>query len=471
MSFLDQYVLQYPFTFQNDVYKGGNGDTSTQTHTFPNGLCLVYSKAISETSYSAIRVFCRVGSIHETDAQWGIAHFVEHLCFKGTTNHPSTQDIAEFFNTHGYYLNASTDYNHTVYKANVQTEQLEQAIQLMSEMVLDSTFSSDSILSEINVMLAEESKYPVIQPNEMKERDLYSMMFQGSAFEHLVDNASYHTSPTRLSRETLYDFYKTYYIPQNMVVSIVSTLGFDEIKTLMEKTLFVSSPSVSSAITFKQLPSSISLSITQPPPTILPYVISKNEPLTIAFLVCNQSDPDRFPLQFLRHAFSNTFFSRFYTIMREVKGLAYNTMVNADFYEHAGVFSFTFIANEDCLVDCHSRNGIIPTFFKIMNDITTTGFYETELVVFKTSFQNKMRMLKENNGAISLLNGLYSIFDLYDKIEQHFNSDYDATTLHSIFLKYFNRENMYVSIPDKDMAKHIQSFSKSFWAKHPSQTA
>ena len=64
-----------------------------KTHMFPNGFRVIYEKPTNVLKLTTIDVFCDVGSVFEKDGIRGVSHFVEHMCFKGTTKIPNPKDI------------------------------------------------------------------------------------------------------------------------------------------------------------------------------------------------------------------------------------------------------------------------------------------------------------------------------------------------------------------------------------------
>ncbi|NLB17466.1 MAG: insulinase family protein, partial [Syntrophomonadaceae bacterium] len=96
---------------------------------------------------AAVGVFIKVGSKHEPPELGGISHFIEHMLFKGTSTH-SARQIAELFEGMGGQLNAYTAKEHTCFYARVLDENIEMAIELLFEMLFDSTINPKVVESE-----------------------------------------------------------------------------------------------------------------------------------------------------------------------------------------------------------------------------------------------------------------------------------------------------------------------------------
>ena len=82
---------------------------SIETFVFPNGFRIVYEKSLNKLPICAMQLFCDVGSAYETDDMRGVSHFIEHMCFKGTKNLPSTKEILINFDKIGANINAYTE--------------------------------------------------------------------------------------------------------------------------------------------------------------------------------------------------------------------------------------------------------------------------------------------------------------------------------------------------------------------------
>jgi predicted Zn-dependent peptidase len=76
--------------------------------TYDNGFRIVYEKTSVPSRITSVQVFCNIGSIHEPDESRGSAHFIEHMCFKGTTRLKSAKEVNQIFDQTGSDSNAYT---------------------------------------------------------------------------------------------------------------------------------------------------------------------------------------------------------------------------------------------------------------------------------------------------------------------------------------------------------------------------
>ena len=121
--------------------------------TLPNGLRIV-SEEIPGIASLALGIWGQHGSRDEEPARNGLAHFLEHLFFKGTARRTAAQ-LAEEIDAVGGVLNADTDREFTCYHAKVLSEQAPLAIDLLADMFLASRLDPDDIAREREIVLEE----------------------------------------------------------------------------------------------------------------------------------------------------------------------------------------------------------------------------------------------------------------------------------------------------------------------------
>ena len=127
-----------------------------QTYILPNGLRLVYSPAQSPVAYCGVVV--DAGSRDELPGEHGMAHFVEHMLFKGTCTRSPLQIINRLEHVGGD-LNAFTSKEETVVHATVPVAYVERALGLLADVTLHSVFPQREIDKEVTVILDEIDSY------------------------------------------------------------------------------------------------------------------------------------------------------------------------------------------------------------------------------------------------------------------------------------------------------------------------
>src|SRR5215510_13500833 len=121
--------------------------------TLPSGLRLVTERMAHVRSVT-VGIWLTRGSRHESDAESGVAHFVEHMLFKGTTSR-SARDIAQTIDGIGGQLDAFTAKEYASYYIKILDDHVSVAIDLLSDMVMRPALAPDDIVKEQNVILEE----------------------------------------------------------------------------------------------------------------------------------------------------------------------------------------------------------------------------------------------------------------------------------------------------------------------------
>ena len=201
----------------------------TSEITLVNGIKLITIKR--DTQISSVHVGINIGALYEREEERGIAHFIEHMLFKGTKNRDNETLNNELENLGGEY-NAYTDYNCTVFSSTTLSEEVENSIKLLADLVSNSIFPKEQIEKERGVIVAEIKSV---------KDDLEELSFEE------VNKAAFTNSPLKcdvigkekyirkMTREALVAFYNTYYVPNNCYITIVSNHEHEYIKSLIEK--------------------------------------------------------------------------------------------------------------------------------------------------------------------------------------------------------------------------------------------
>jgi zinc protease len=188
-----------------------------------NGL-LVLLKEIHTAPLISHWVWYRVGSRNEVPGKTGVSHWVEHMQFKGTQQFPpSVLDRA--ISREGGYWNAFTYMDWTTYLETMPAGRIDLALQLESDRMTNSLYDPQEVASERNVIISER------QGNENEPLFLLSEAIQAAAFRvhpyhHQVigDMADLKT----IQRDTLYEHYRTHYVPNNAVLAVSGDFSTDE---------------------------------------------------------------------------------------------------------------------------------------------------------------------------------------------------------------------------------------------------
>lgn len=195
-----------------------------------NGLTIA-TDTVNEFESATISLLVKNGSRNEDQQNNGISHFLEHMAFKGTSTR-TARDIAEEFDMIGGYFNAYTSRTSTVYYAKVLKGDLEKATDILTDIILNSTFAKEELEREREVILQE-----LCMTRDTPD-DIVFDYFQGTAFKNQPLGRSILGTEEfikNLSREELYNYFKNRYSTKNTIISAAGNLDADKFNNLIDE--------------------------------------------------------------------------------------------------------------------------------------------------------------------------------------------------------------------------------------------
>lgn len=204
-----------------------------QKSTLTNGL-RVLTSTMPQTPSVSISFFIGTGSRYENDAQAGISHFIEHLCFRGTANRPTARDIATAIEGVGGILNGGTDKELTVYWCKVARPYLETALDVLVDMLINARFDPEDIEKERQVII-EEINMSNDSPSQRVGMLIDELLWPGHPLGR--DIAGSRDSVSEITREVMLDYLADYYQPGNTVVAAAGDIQHEEMVSLVDRAL------------------------------------------------------------------------------------------------------------------------------------------------------------------------------------------------------------------------------------------
>lgn len=197
-------------------------------YTLDNGLRVVYAHSTSEVVYCGIAI--DAGTRDETDSESGIAHFTEHMTFKGTQTRTSRQIINRMESVGGD-LNAYTGKEETVYYCTCLRQHLPRAIDLLMDIVFHSTYPQEEMDKEVEVVIDEIESYND-QPNELIYDEFEELLFAGHPLgRNILGNAD----KLRLMRsQDIQGYTQRLYTPNRMVLYVHGNVRAEEVLRLVK---------------------------------------------------------------------------------------------------------------------------------------------------------------------------------------------------------------------------------------------
>src|SRR6266576_3083042 len=168
----------------------------------------------------SLGVWLTRGSRHESIDRSGIAHFVEHMLFKGTGTR-TAEDIAQAIDSIGGQLDAFTAKEYASYYIKVLDEHLPMAVDLLSDIVMNPNFASDDLDKEKKVIL-EEIKMVEDTPDDLVHELFTQHFWEGHPLGRPILGSK--ETVEALTRETLLEYFRGAYVARNMIISAAGNL-------------------------------------------------------------------------------------------------------------------------------------------------------------------------------------------------------------------------------------------------------
>ncbi len=206
------------------VLLGGSGTgtagAGTEEFTIPGGPAVLLQE-YPGSPVVCVTVAIDAGSAWETPDTRGLTHFLEHLCFDGSERY-TREEISGWVDRTGAFLNAFTRKETTVYFLLVDRSRLEEALDILSQMLLHSVFPEHEVKKERKVVL-EEMRQSMDNPGEERSRSVDRYLYRGSGLTEPI--LGYQTTIEAISRQQIIDYYRSNYSPDRMKIFVMG--GFD----------------------------------------------------------------------------------------------------------------------------------------------------------------------------------------------------------------------------------------------------
>jgi zinc protease len=206
--------------------------------TLDNGLTWMYYPHSNPPGKMSIALHVRSGSLNETDAQQGLAHFLWHMALKGSENFPPGE-LASYFESigmeYGPDRNGFASFDQTVYQLflpDTQVGQIDKALMVLSDYAFRLSLVDEEIESERGVMLAEACSS--LSASQRIREKVWPELFEGSRFAVRLPAGDEEVIKTA-GRDEFVDYYRTWYRPENFTVLMVGDAGPEPFIPLIEK--------------------------------------------------------------------------------------------------------------------------------------------------------------------------------------------------------------------------------------------
>ena len=301
----------------------------------------VITERIASVRSVALGFWIGAGSRDETPAKAGVTHFLEHLLFKGTRSY-TAQDIAEIFDALGGELNAATSREHTVVYVRVADHHLEQALDVMCDMVYAPTFAD--LDSEREVVLEEIAMYEDT-PHEL----VHDLLSEAVFGDHPLGRPVIGTADviSTVGRRALTSYHQTMYAAGNVVFAAAGNLRHDDLLALLER---AEAKQADPPARGRRVRSPL----VRPPRPSMRFERKKTEQYHVCLGAPGiaRSDRRRFAASLLDALLGGSASSRLFQEIREKRGMAYAVYTFASQYTDTGLIGFYVGTRAENLADC-----------------------------------------------------------------------------------------------------------------------
>ncbi|KKW37188.1 MAG: Processing protease [Candidatus Giovannonibacteria bacterium GW2011_GWA2_53_7] len=285
----------------------------------------------SGTDAVTVLVLVKVGSRYEEEAINGASHFIEHMMFKGTKKRPNAQMISRALDAVGADYNAYTGKDLTGYWVKVDKRHVNLAVDLLHDMIANSTFKSAELNRERQVIMEEINMYhdnPMMHVDEMFE----SLMLDGSTLGWEI--AGDHKRMKEMTRKDVLAFRDAYYTPERMTIAMAGAVPKDA-KQQLEATFGTLKSGKGSAKEFVPFGGPRARRGIR---AVIQHKDTQQVQLAMGFPSVGYADKDLPAVKLLSVILGGPMSSRLFTSIRERRGLCYFIRASLSTYEDTGLF-------------------------------------------------------------------------------------------------------------------------------------
>lgn len=328
---------------------------------------------------AAFAIAVNVGARHEQDGDGGLSHMLEHMAFKGTAKMNAKQ-IAEAFDMMGGNVNAYTSHEHTVYYAKVLKEYADDALELLCDIMRNSSFDEVELAREREVILQE------IAMNYDSPDDLVFDMSQESSFGNQPLGRPILGQPERVStfsREDLIRYTNTHYQPNRITLGAAGAVDPVRVKAIVQKY-------------FGDMPKVAAPSLIEAAHECLIKTLEKDleqVQIVLGFPCCAVTHKDYPKVQVLSTILGGGMSSRLFQEIREKLGLAYSVSSFVSGYKDTGILGIYAGTTEEHL------NELLGALRKVTRGLHNVS--DEELRRAKNQLKAGLVMARESSGRIA----------------------------------------------------------------------
>lgn len=359
-----------------------------------NGITLIKSPIKGAKALTIMAMF-PVGSRYEEKRMSGSSHFVEHMMFKGTKKRPTHLEISRELDAFGAEYNAFTSKDYTGYYIKTGEVNMEKAFDWLADIIFNSKFEAEEVEKEKGVIVEEIRMYednPLMAVDNMFER----VMFGDGPLGWDVGGTP--ETVRGVSREDLWNYYKHYYFPSNMVLVVAGNVNEKKLNkslkhfTSIDNTAFKGKNSKDLKNAFEKFVwTGKKLSLEER------LLVSERKldqaQVIIGFPGLHSNDKDRYALSVLLNILGGGMSSRLFVEVREKQGLAYMVNAGATSFRDVGVVSI------QAGLDPSRLGKAVAVIKSELEKIKKAGVSTKELIDAKNNIAGRTELSMENSSS------------------------------------------------------------------------
>jgi predicted Zn-dependent peptidase len=359
---------------------------SVKRSVHSSGLRIVTEEVPSVRS-AAVGIWVNVGSRDEAPATAGASHFLEHLLFKGTTSRTALE-ISSSIESVGGEMNAFTSKEYTCFYARVIDTDLPMAIDVVSDLITSSIITALDVDAERKVVL-EEIAMRDDDPSDLVH-DLFSDTYYGNTpigrpILGTIDSIN------GMSRNTVFNYYKKKYLPQDLVVAVAGNIKHKRVVAMVEEAL--SRDNFLDVLAAPVVRPNIPVKNTKQQSVGLMYKKSEQAHMFYGMEGVARADDRRFSMGVLSAALGGGMSSRLFQEIREKRGLAYSVYAYAQQFAGSGVLGFYAGCNPTKAIE------VVEIIRSVLADVADNGMTHEEIERAKGAVRGSLVLSQEDTGS------------------------------------------------------------------------
>lgn len=383
-----------------------------ETITLNNGLTIVMEE-IPYVRSTALGIWIKTGTRFERPEENGVSHFIEHLMFKGTEKR-SARDIAEEMDSVGGQINAYTTKEYTCYYTRTLDKHFDKALDVLSDMILNSRFDADDIEREKEVIQEEIEMY-LDAPEELVHDALEEAVWRETSLGMPICGSA--ETLEKMDRAMIKDYYERTYRPQNAVVAVAGSFKRDEMLKKLERVFASWSDEGYEKIIYDKA-------------TYVPSIVTVNKDveqihMCFTFKAPKRGSVRKYPLAVMNTLFGGGMSSRLFQRIREEAGLVYTI------YSYTSLYSDTGVMTVYACTSPQKAENVISSVFKEIKRMREERIEDRLIEVTKEQIisnyiigsESTANRLNSNGGGMALNGKTVPMEEILEKME---TVDYQA---------------------------------------------